>query len=177
MHSLLEGTGKTTTMVEAILQIYQSQPNTNILVASATNSACDTITSYLLKYKEIIENDILRLYGEMVLRDHEQLDPGILAISNIQNGEHRFPSLNYLCNFRIIIATMTSCGRLLQGGMPKDFFTHVFIDECGSVRETTALIPMCEYLKSLKLNFQLTVCFYRYFNVPQFGQCKHYFSW
>jgi helicase MOV-10 len=144
-------------MVEAILQIYQNQPNSNILVASATNSACDTVASYLLQYKEVIEDDMLRVFGEMVLRDHEQLDSGILAISNIQNGEHRFPCLIDLCKFRIIIATMSSCGRLLQGGMPEDFFTHVFIDECGSVRETTALIPMCESLKSVKLNFHLTV--------------------
>jgi helicase MOV-10 len=134
------GTGKTTTMVEAILQIY-AQPTSSILVAATTNSACDTITSQLLEY---IDSGLLRLYGELVMRDIDSLDEKVRAVSNIQDGVHRFPGEKDLRRFRIIVATVGTCGRLLQADLEEDYFTHIFIDECGSVREPSAMIPICK---------------------------------
>jgi helicase MOV-10 len=135
------GTGKTTTMVEAILQIHHGEPNSSILVAATTNSACDTITSYLLKY---IDKGLLRLYGELVMRDIDCLNDKVRAVSNIQDGVHKFPGRSDLSRFRIIVATVTTCGRLLQGNLPEDYFTHIFVDECGSCREPSAMIPICK---------------------------------
>jgi helicase MOV-10 len=141
------GTGKTTTMVEAICQIF-AQKSSSILVAAATNSACDTITSYLLQY---IDSGLLRLYGELMMRDIDSLDEKVRAVSNIQDGVHRFPGEKDLRLFRIIVATVGTCGRLLQTKLGEDYFTHIFVDECGSVREPSAMIPICKFEKCRNL--------------------------
>ncbi|XP_037960654.1 uncharacterized protein LOC119689819 [Teleopsis dalmanni] len=59
------GTGKTTLIVECILQLYLHRPNTKILVTAASNTACDEIAVRLCKalfhYND--EFSIVRLYA------------------------------------------------------------------------------------------------------------------
>ncbi|XP_068144519.1 putative helicase MOV-10 [Drosophila tropicalis] len=54
------GTGKTTTIVEAILQLRLGQPTCKILVTAGSNSACDTIAQRLCEYFE--SDDRLKEY-------------------------------------------------------------------------------------------------------------------
>jgi hypothetical protein len=98
-------------MVEAILQVFNTQPNSNILVVSATNSACDTLALYLLEYKTIFRENMLRVYGRMAAKDSKNLDANLLRISNLRNNEYEMPCLEDLCKFRIIISTMETCGK------------------------------------------------------------------
>ena len=43
---------------------------------------------------------------------------------------------------RIVVVTLCSAGKLVSGGVPKCFFTHLFIDEAGQATEPLCLIPM-----------------------------------
>ncbi|XP_062555506.1 uncharacterized protein LOC134220468 [Armigeres subalbatus] len=52
------GTGKTSTIVEAVLQIWKLQPNANVLVSAASNFACDEFTTRLLEF--IPATDVFR---------------------------------------------------------------------------------------------------------------------
>ncbi|XP_062549963.1 uncharacterized protein LOC134214659 [Armigeres subalbatus] len=52
------GTGKTSTIVEAVLQIWKLQPKTNVLVSAASNFACDEFTTRLLEF--IPATDVFR---------------------------------------------------------------------------------------------------------------------
>ncbi|XP_062534150.1 protein split ends-like [Armigeres subalbatus] len=52
------GTGKTSTIVEAVLQIWKLQPKANVLVPAASNFACDEFTTRLLEF--IPATDVFR---------------------------------------------------------------------------------------------------------------------
>ncbi|XP_054090982.1 uncharacterized protein LOC105217985 [Zeugodacus cucurbitae] len=158
------GTGKTTTIAEAILQLYINRPQCRILVTASTNSACDTIA---LKLGEQFENnpllrklssqrsgvdfmgrpnprtDMLRVFSKSYgNKDMKNVSLIILEHSNYPTLKYKSPSLEYLKEYNIIIVTLVTIGRLRTGTMGDLPFTHVFIDEAGATMETEALIAI-----------------------------------
>ena len=69
------GTGKTRTMVEAILQLYKYHKNARILVCAPSNSAADYILEKLLAQQDVEfrENEIFRLNASA--RPYEDVKP------------------------------------------------------------------------------------------------------
>ncbi|KAG8142811.1 hypothetical protein E2320_006003 [Naja naja] len=128
------GTGKTVTIIEAILQIYYSLPSSRILVCAPSNSATDLIC--------------LRLHDSKLLR------PGVMVRVNAinRNEESLDEVIKYYCKagediheasqFRIIIVTCSSAGMFYQIGIRCGHFTHVFVDEAGQASEPESLIPL-----------------------------------
>uniref|UniRef100_A0A8C6VHW1 Mov10 like RNA helicase 1 n=1 Tax=Naja naja TaxID=35670 RepID=A0A8C6VHW1_NAJNA len=124
------GTGKTVTIIEAILQIYYSLPSSRILVCAPSNSATDLIC--------------LRLHDSKLLR------PGVMVRVNAINRNEEV--IKYYCKagediheasqFRIIIVTCSSAGMFYQIGIRCGHFTHVFVDEAGQASEPESLIPL-----------------------------------
>ena len=55
------GSGKTTIIIESILQIVDLKPNAQILVVVSNNTACNEIGDYLMEF--ISCNKILRVYS------------------------------------------------------------------------------------------------------------------
>ena len=53
------GTGKTSTVVEAIKQVWRTDPHSRVLVAAPSNTAADLLASRLLE--DVPSEDILRL--------------------------------------------------------------------------------------------------------------------
>ena len=47
-----------------------------------------------------------------------------------------------LYGYRIVVVTLCSAGKLVSAGVPRGFFTHLFIDEAGQATEPQCLIPM-----------------------------------
>ncbi|XP_062538012.1 uncharacterized protein LOC134206329 [Armigeres subalbatus] len=65
------GTGKTSTIVEAVLQIWKLQPKANVLVSAASNFACDEFTTRLLEFIPV--TDVFRfVYFVSILLITEQ---------------------------------------------------------------------------------------------------------
>lgn len=138
---MVQGTGKTRTLVAAIEQIIRSSNNC-ILVCANSNAACDEITGRLLKVFKV--GEIFRMYAKS--HNERNIDSEIKKCSNLVNGQFRIPSLKYLYSFRIVICTLLTAGCISRARADSDFnpsqFSHIIIDECASTNETTTLIPI-----------------------------------
>lgn len=134
------GTGKTSTLVEAIAQIWKQQQKKHILVTASSNYACDEIATRLLKY--IPTTDMYRYYSRCALNKIDDIQDELIVISNLTMGYHDHPSIDELYHYRIILTTLTTAGRLALNGMKKNFFDYIFIDEAGSSSEASAIIPI-----------------------------------
>jgi helicase MOV-10 len=134
------GTGKTSTIVETICQLYRMVPASRILVTAQSNSACDELSARLLQ--ALPSGDMYRIYAPYILRKMERIDPELQAISNVKAGTFGYPSWDELYAKRIVVCTLTTAGRLVLARVNKRHFTHVFIDECASATEPAALVPI-----------------------------------
>lgn len=136
------GTGKTRCIIAAIEEIVGSSENF-ILVTAQSNSACDEITERLLDV--LNPNQILRLYAKSF--EKNLISSKIQPCSNLRDGEIKFPSLNYLYKFRIVVATLSTVGCISRArGHDRHFdsshFSYIFIDEAACVHEPVSMIPI-----------------------------------
>lgn len=136
---LFTGTGKSSTIVEAIAQIIKLKPRSQILVTTSSNSACDDIGSRLLKYVSL--NKILRIYSPSFDSKPDKIDANLQKISNFRkrtvcNCKLRScpvgdslddPSYEEFYTARVVIATIVSCGRFVSMGIKSDHFDYIFI--------------------------------------------------
>uniref|UniRef100_A0AAG5DML6 RNA helicase n=1 Tax=Anopheles atroparvus TaxID=41427 RepID=A0AAG5DML6_ANOAO len=134
------GTGKTCTIVEAVLQIYKLQPHSRILVTATSNYACNELTKRLLKFVPV--TDIYRYMAFSSERDINLMDLEILEISNMHMGKYETPSMEDFVMTRILVCTIMNSARLLQLGVKTSMYDYIFIDECGSSKELSALVPI-----------------------------------
>lgn len=148
------GTGKTSTIIEAIAQIVKLKKNAHILVTASSNAACDDIGNRLLKYVSM--NKMLRLYSPAFDKKPEKIDKVLEQISNFRNrhlckcGKRSCPeiepcddpSYEEFYTARVVIATLVSCGRIFSAGIKSDHFNYIFIDEAASECEPITLIPI-----------------------------------
>ncbi|KAJ9125308.1 hypothetical protein QFC22_000265 [Naganishia vaughanmartiniae] len=155
------GTGKTKTLVEAVLQINRSQRKSAILVCAPSNSAADTIAIRLAR--SLNGEQMLRLQNptRTIAEVPETLRDGFC---NLQDGQFVFPPWQKLMQYRVIVTTCTDAGLLanarltnaeilwVQGEMgrlnpmssPKirSHWTHLIVDEAGQAMEPETLIPL-----------------------------------
>lgn len=152
------GTGKTCTIIEAILQLSVNVRDSRILVATPTNTAADLLTQQIIDSNLFPdEGHIVRVVGynaierekipERLLKYCTTIDiarPGT-AKDKMQvtaSGLKLQCNVNVLKKYRITIATCNLIGSLMQLQFPRDHFTHAVIDECGQCIEPEALIPV-----------------------------------
>ncbi|KAG8227620.1 hypothetical protein J437_LFUL004232 [Ladona fulva] len=143
------GTGKTVTVVEAILQILHLVPESRILVATPSNSSADLIAERVLDLAPLNPGELVRLIALHCLEDGKipsclmpYCTTGIAGRSEDNDEEVpnvpefgkklRIPmSAASLGRHRITIGTCVALGQLHALGLPKGHFTHVFLDETG----------------------------------------------
>ncbi|XP_055384568.1 putative helicase mov-10-B.1 isoform X2 [Condylostylus longicornis] len=141
------GTGKTTTIVESILQVKLNHPKEcRIIVTAGSNAACDEIGKRLVKLIEstprIRHIKVLRLYAKSVEVRSENIDENLIAVSNLVYGDHFYPSLETIGLYHVVISTLSVLGRLTSSGMPTNFFSYCFIDECAASTEPEVLVAV-----------------------------------
>lgn len=79
-------------------------------------------------------------------------------LENSNFDEKSIPCLAEIYKYRIVVCTLTVAGRLAQGQIDKNHFTHLFIDECESAAETYTLVPIvgiCSSYNSINANIIL----------------------
>lgn len=138
------GTGKTITMVEAIHQLLKSSRNTHMLVCAPSNSACDLLTERLRKHVD--KRQIFRLHAAS--RNWTDVPDIVKEVSNY-NVFHKkffFPSQDELIDYRIIVSTLVTVGRIASAQFPSDHFRYVFIDEAGHAMEPETMIAVAGVL-------------------------------
>ncbi|XP_058491151.1 putative helicase mov-10-B.2 isoform X1 [Solea solea] len=136
------GTGKTVTMVEAIKQIEKTQASCHILACAPSNSAADLLCSKIVEHVE--KRKVFRMYATS--RDPRLIPEDLKESSNLVGNCYVFPPKEELMEFRVIVTTLITAGRLVSGGLPVGHFTHVFVDEAGHAVETECLVPLAGLL-------------------------------
>lgn len=134
------GTGKTTTLVEAVLQIFKMKPGSKILVTCQSNSACDVIGTRLLKF--LSRSKIFRWYSTRSLENFDKLSESLRSTSNIRHNRIETPSYEELKTFDVVITTLVTSKKLHRAMISRDYFDYMFIDECASTIEPECLIPI-----------------------------------
>lgn len=134
------GTGKTSTLVEAIGQIYRLRPTANILVAAPSNFAANELTSRLLDV--IPDESIFRYFASSCMRKLDEIDGDVIEVSNISGRRHRNLCYEDIYMCRVVVTTQSMAGKLVQADIVQKHFSYVFIDECGSAKEISSLIPI-----------------------------------
>uniref|UniRef100_A0A182Y9E8 Uncharacterized protein n=1 Tax=Anopheles stephensi TaxID=30069 RepID=A0A182Y9E8_ANOST len=134
------GTGKTCTIVEAVLQIWKLRKKSRILVTATSNFACNELTRRLLKY--VPSTDIFRYFSLTTERDIHGMDLKVMEVSNMHYGKYETPSAQDFTQTRILVCTVMISARLLQLHVDRSMYDYIFIDECGSCKELSALVPI-----------------------------------
>ena len=126
------GTGKTTTVVEAIEQVWRMIPGSRILVTAPSNTAADLLAERLLK--DVDKEQILRWMSPS--RNGEDIKKCLVPITQFEKLD-----ADFILKHRIVITTLTSAARV-SGKVRQGTFTHVFVDEAGQATEPETLIPI-----------------------------------
>uniref|UniRef100_A0A5B7BCG1 RNA helicase n=1 Tax=Davidia involucrata TaxID=16924 RepID=A0A5B7BCG1_DAVIN len=136
------GTGKTVTLVEAILQLYTKRKNARILVCAPSNSAADHILEKLVSENdvEVKENEIFRLNA--ITRPFEDIKPDLEQFCFFKDSIFECPPLKVLMCYRIIISTYMSASLLYAEGIRRGHFSHIFLDEAGQASEPETMTPL-----------------------------------
>ncbi|CAH9136634.1 unnamed protein product [Cuscuta epithymum] len=140
------GTGKTKTLIEAILQLYIRSKNARILVCAPSNSAADNILEKLLSEQavELQNNEIFRLNA--ITRLVNDVSPNHLGFCLVEDETFKCPLLRDLIRFRIIISTYTSAFNLYAEGIKRGHFSHIFLDEAAQASEPETMIPLAHFV-------------------------------
>ncbi|XP_015506086.1 helicase MOV-10 isoform X2 [Parus major] len=138
------GTGKTVTMVEAIKQVWTCFKDARILACAPSNSATDLLCQCLIK--DIAPENVYRLIASS--RSPREVPTDIMPCCNWddEQSSYVYPSKESLRQYRIIITTLVTAGRLVSANFPPGFFSHVFIDECGHAVEPESLVAIAGLL-------------------------------
>lgn len=136
------GTGKTITLVEAILQLYTSRKKARILVCASSNSAADHVLEKILEMDNVRvrENEIFRLNATS--RPYEDVKPDFLRFCFFDDMVFRCPPVNALLQYRIVISTYMSASLLYAEGIRRGHFSHIFLDEAGQASEPETMVPL-----------------------------------
>ncbi|XP_060593732.1 RNA helicase Mov10l1-like isoform X2 [Ruditapes philippinarum] len=129
------GTGKTVTVVEAILQIFTKLSYSRIIACTPSNSAADLLTQRLHESGLVKTGDLVRLNAQQ--RSEQDLPDSIRPYCSVGDD------LDLASRYRILVSTCVTAGTLYTLGIKSGHFTHVFIDEAGQATEPEALISSC----------------------------------
>ena len=139
------GTGKTTTVVECIQQARKLRGRDSekfrILACAPTNTAADLLCS-LLARGGLSRLEMLRLNA--FSRARGDVGEDVLRFSPWDAAEDGWapPTRTRLGAFEVVIATLSTAGKLTNAGVPRGHFDLLVIDEAAQALEPEALAPV-----------------------------------
>ena len=152
------GTGKTSVIVETVVQILNKKTFARVLITCQSNSACDEVGIRLLDFLPSVK--VFRYYSysyyttrfSQVERtqnpnkdnyfDKLNRNSTILPLNGLHSGRYRDVSLEDLKNYKIIVATMSTVPHMIEKYGLNGHFDFIFIDECCAATESESLIPI-----------------------------------
>ena len=141
------GTGKTTTVVEAVLQCVRGpmQPPLRVLVAAPTNTAADMLCE---KLSAVISDPMQMLRLMAYSRAKREVSDEVLRFCrwNEAEGAFQMPSLADLSSKRVVVCTLSMAAKLHNQGLPRGHFDLVVVDEAGQALEPEAVAPVAALL-------------------------------
>uniref|UniRef100_A0A6G1S4T4 Putative helicase MOV-10 n=1 Tax=Aceria tosichella TaxID=561515 RepID=A0A6G1S4T4_9ACAR len=118
------GTGKTFTVVEAVIQIYKRNPTTKILICSGSNICVDDLALILHESRQI--NKMIRLSS---LVHYNSLET-IPKYFTLEHAEAR--------SYRVVITTNMMASKLTVK------YDYIFVDEAGHAHIPETMLPMAK---------------------------------
>ncbi|KAG9001258.1 hypothetical protein FRB93_012185 [Tulasnella sp. JGI-2019a] len=135
------GTGKTVTIVEAILQLIARDQNVRILACAQSNSAADLLAERLRRGLPVGPNKLFRLNAPF--RSVEKYPPNLRAYTFIdKNGRFSIRSAKDLAKYNVVVSTCMTAGIPHGVGMKTGHFGYVFIDDAGRAMEPETMVPI-----------------------------------
>ncbi|GAX84126.1 hypothetical protein CEUSTIGMA_g11549.t1 [Chlamydomonas eustigma] len=145
------GTGKTSTVVETIIQVLRTQPRARVLACAPSNSASDLLALRVLQSRP--PSEMLRLVA--FNRPKEDVPTTLFNKSGVTNWDKEtdaftMPSEAALRNpqKRIIVCTCLMAAKLWCAGSPEGFFSHIFVDEAGHAEEPLLMCALAGHASS-----------------------------
>uniref|UniRef100_A0A1X7UNA5 RNA helicase n=1 Tax=Amphimedon queenslandica TaxID=400682 RepID=A0A1X7UNA5_AMPQE len=131
------GTGKTQLIARAAYEILQQDRTSKVLICAHHQHSADTFMANY--FSEMIDSGwycgkVVRL---MANRDYCAPSNCVKYYATIQDWQ--FKKLNQIS----IIVTTFSTSLHMLGVVPKDFFTHILLDEGAQTREPESIAPLC----------------------------------
>ncbi|KAI5054863.1 hypothetical protein GOP47_0030008 [Adiantum capillus-veneris] len=136
------GTGKTVTVVEAILQVLKRKDdNCHILACAPSNAAADVLLDRLRGCVQV--KDMLRLnaYTRQVHDVAAELRP----YCHTDGTFFSCPPLEKLVKYKVVVSTFFSVAMLEEKALERGHFSHMFLDEAGQAMEPEALVAMASF--------------------------------
>ncbi|KAG8853758.1 hypothetical protein FRB96_008013 [Tulasnella sp. 330] len=134
----MPGTGKTVTMVEAILQLVLARPTVRILACAPSNSAADLIAEKLIA---LGPQRLFRLHAPFRLTG--AIPAALIPFSYVDHlGRFAVRSNFDLATYNVVVSTCMMAGLPFGIGMPTGHFSHIFIDEAGQAMEPEVMVPI-----------------------------------
>lgn len=135
------GTGKTMTVVEAVLQVYMKKKNAKILICAPSNNAADHVLEKIISWDEIIqESKVFRLNA--VSRSYDDVRSDFLQFCFFNDMVFACPPLKVLERYKIIVSTYMGAAQLYSSGIQENHFTHIFLDEAGQASEPDTMVSL-----------------------------------
>ncbi|XP_052829815.1 putative helicase mov-10-B.1 [Octopus bimaculoides] len=135
------GTGKTTTILEAIKQVYTMKKDAKILVCAPFNKHVDEITMKLMEFipKAEHKKTLHRCYASTY--NPAEIPKKIKTITNLVTDQKELKNPGIFESYQIVLTTLITAGRfaLLRY---KGHFSHIFVDEAGFATEAETLVPL-----------------------------------
>ncbi|KAF8895854.1 RNA helicase [Gymnopilus junonius] len=133
------GTGKTVTIIEAVLQILATNRQAKILACAPSNSAGDLIATRLRT--QLNKDTLFRFYAPSRFKDQVPDELRDFTYTTA-DGHFSVPPMAKMKQFRVIITTCISASVASGIGMPRGHFSHIFIDEAGQATEPEAFVSI-----------------------------------
>ncbi|CAI9714722.1 Hypothetical predicted protein [Octopus vulgaris] len=135
------GTGKTTTILEAIKQVYTMKKDAKILVCAPFNKHVDEITMKLMEFipKAEHKKTLHRRYASTY--DPSEIPKKIKTVTNLVTDQEELKNPGLFMNYQIVLATLITAGRFACHKY-KGHFSHIFVDEAAFATEPETLVPL-----------------------------------
>ena len=148
------GTGKTTTVVECMLQALKMPGSTRradgtprdgkfrVLACAPTNTAADLLCAQLAHGCIAGRARMLRLNAYSRARGEVGSDVLPFCVLAKDSSNWETPSLEILQTYDVVVATLSTAGKLTNHGLASGHFDLLVIDEAGQAQEPEALAPI-----------------------------------
>jgi len=129
-------------VVEAIVQVLNTQPTASIFACAPSNSAADLIAC---RIKACLGEDTRASLFRFVApsRHKEQIPLELLPHTHHIDGVgFSVPNLDVVKGYRVIVSTCLSASFASNIGIERGHFTHIFVDEAGQATEPETMVSI-----------------------------------
>jgi hypothetical protein len=132
------GTGKTSTVVEAVYQASKYKPgDLKILVCAPSNTAADVLLTRLAPFMN--QSEMFRCMS--FTRNREDVSDTVHKYCHFDSDATGYtsPSPEVLNKYQVVVSTCGMAGKLFNNGVVRHHFDVVVVDECGHAWESEVI--------------------------------------